>query len=302
MLGLLDDALHGHVDMGRVRAGSRLRILATEDRLAGNFARYAELEAVEWFPPGASTSALRVYHLGASLPMNSSLNAKPQGSFFDGQGRQPVPGGWRAPVALGRISSRFNPRRVHPVLRVVMPHLGVDYAAPPGTPIYAAAPGSILSVGDGGPCGRMVQMRHAGGLVSVYCHLSRFASGLSAGARIEGRHVIGYVGQSGRATGPHLHFGVKRGDTFIDPQSLHLDGMRVVPPQDRERFARRREELDARLDAVALPPASGAVLATAGGDPSGATDPGSRGLGADDPLGVDGGSHAEEETIYDPLP
>jgi murein DD-endopeptidase MepM/ murein hydrolase activator NlpD len=140
-------------------------------------------------------------------------------------------------------------------LHIVMPHNGVDFAAPPGTPIYATAPGTIRMAGDGGPCGNMVQILHANGLVSAYCHMSRFGP-VHTGQHVEGRKLIGYVGQTGRATGPHLHFAVKRGDVFLDPMSMKLDGVRVLPLALREEFERRREELDARLDGVALPAAT----------------------------------------------
>jgi murein DD-endopeptidase MepM/ murein hydrolase activator NlpD len=144
---------------------------------------------------------------------------------------------------------------MHPVLHVVMPHNGVDFAAPSGTPIYASAAGVVRSAGDGGPCGNMVQIDHAGGLTSAYCHMSRFAAGLHAGQHVEARQIVGYVGQTGRATGPHLHFAIKRGESYIDPLALKLDGVRVVPIAYREEFTKTRAEMDAALDAILLPPA-----------------------------------------------
>jgi murein DD-endopeptidase MepM/ murein hydrolase activator NlpD len=156
-------------------------------------------------------------------------------------------------VPLARISSRFNPRRVHPTLHIVMPHNGVDFAAPPGTPVYSAQAGSVVSAGDGGPCGNMVQVKHANGLVTAYCHLQRFAPGLHSGQRLEVRQLVGYVGQTGRATGPHLHFAVKRGEVYVDPLALKLDGVRVLPVEQRDEFAKTRVELDGVLDGVPLP-------------------------------------------------
>jgi murein DD-endopeptidase MepM/ murein hydrolase activator NlpD len=145
--------------------------------------------------------------------------------------------------------------RLHPVLHVVMPHNGVDFAAPPGTPVYAAASGTLRTVGDGGPCGNMVQIEHAGNIVSSYCHLSRFAP-IHAGDHIEQRQLVGYVGQTGRATGPHLHFAVKRGEMFIDPMSMKLDGVHVLPPKEKEDFDDYKGEMDSALDAIALPDAT----------------------------------------------
>ena len=182
------------------------------------------------------------------------------GGYYDATGRQPYHGGWRSPVPMARISSRFNPNRMHPVLHVVMPHNGVDFAATSGTPVYAASAGTIRSAGDGGPCGNMVQIDHGGGLISAYCHLSRFA-GVSAGQHVEARQLIGYVGQTGRATGPHLHFAVKRlnpsngTEQFIDPLTMKLDGVRIVPPRLRGDFDELKKNLDAEIDSITLPDA-----------------------------------------------
>jgi murein DD-endopeptidase MepM/ murein hydrolase activator NlpD len=108
----------------------------------------------------------------------------------------------------------------------------------------------------------MVQVLHPNGLVSAYCHLSRFAGGLHVGQHVESRQLVGYVGQTGRVTGPHLHFAIKRGETFLDPLSLKLDGMRVLPPPDREAFDKLRAEDDLALDAVVLPPATAELAAS----------------------------------------
>jgi murein DD-endopeptidase MepM/ murein hydrolase activator NlpD len=247
VLELLDDALDGHTELADVRPGARLRIVAAADLADGAYAHTAELEAVEYTPAVAGAAATRVYHFG------SGSRKAPIG-YYDAKGRQPLHGGWRIPVPLARLSSRFNPHRVHPVLKVVMPHNGVDFAAPPGTPVYSSAAGTVRSVGDGGPCGNMVQVQHLGGLVTAYCHLARFAGGLHVGQHVEARQLVGYVGQTGRATGPHLHFAVKRGEIFLDPLALKLDGFRVLPSADRDAFAERRTELDSAMDAIPLPP------------------------------------------------
>ena len=130
---LLDDALDGHADLSDLRSGARLRLVVTEQRIEGEFAGYAPIDAVELTPPPRETakSAVRVYHFASHHG-----RAAFQG-YFDAQGRQPYHGGWRSPVPMARISSRFNPHRMHPVLHVVMPHNGVDFAAAPGTPVYA---------------------------------------------------------------------------------------------------------------------------------------------------------------------
>jgi murein DD-endopeptidase MepM/ murein hydrolase activator NlpD len=263
MLKMLDDALDGHAELSDLRPGARLRIVATEERVESQFARYSDLGAVEYTPSNPAASPLRVYYF-VHAPAEG-VHAK-AGGFYDAKAQQPSHGGWRSPVPLARIASRFNPQRMHPVLHVIMPHNGVDFAAPVGTPIYASASGTVKSAGDSGPCGNMVQIEHANKLVSCYCHMSRFAAGLHAGQHVESRQIIGYVGQTGRATGPHLHFAIKRGETFIDPLALRLDGMRVVPASQRDEFTKVRAEMDAALDAIALPPPVAGATGTRGAD------------------------------------
>jgi murein DD-endopeptidase MepM/ murein hydrolase activator NlpD len=263
---LIDDALDGHTELSDIRSGARLRVILTEERIEGAFAGYAPVDAVELSPAEGGTAqartpkpAIRVY----------GYAYKHTHGYYDAQGRQPYHGAWRSPVPMARISSRFDPHRMHPVLHVVMPHNGVDFAAPPGTPVYAAAAGVIRSVSSGGPCGNMVQIDHPpsalgagaglGTLTSAYCHLSRFGP-IHTGEHVETRQLIGYVGQTGRATGPHLHFAVKRWtksgmEVFIDPLSMKLDGVRVIPPRFRAEFDALRKTLDQKLDAIPLPPA-----------------------------------------------
>jgi murein DD-endopeptidase MepM/ murein hydrolase activator NlpD len=213
------------------------------------------LDAVEYFSATGSATPVRVYAFGD--PDDQSESTKHR-AFYDAKGRQPMHGGWRSPVPLARIASRFNPHRMHPVLHVVMPHNGVDFAAPLGAPVYATAAGTVTSVGSDGPCGNKVEISHPAGITSVYCHLSRFAAGLHVGAHVEQRQLIAYVGQTGRVTGPHLHFGIRRNGVFVDPMTLRHDGVRVFPRGRRDEFERRRAELDGELDEIPLPPPGGA--------------------------------------------
>jgi len=256
VLSLLDDALEGHAELSDIRPGARLRVVATQERIDGNFVRWASLDAVEYFPATPNAPSIRVYSFGGGdeAGEQSGAAAKRKG-WYDAKGRQPYRGGWRSPVPLARITSRYNPHRMHPVLHVVMPHNGVDFKAPVGTPVYATAAGVVESAGNDGPCGNMVEISHPGGMTSIYCHLSRFATGLRAGQHVEQRQLIGYVGQTGRVTGPHLHFGMRRNGVFIDPMTLRMDGVRIVPKALRDEFDRRRGVLDEELDGIPLPAA-----------------------------------------------
>jgi murein DD-endopeptidase MepM/ murein hydrolase activator NlpD len=262
VLSLLDDALEGHAELSDIRPGARLRLIATQERIDGNFVRWASLEAVEYFPASPNAPSVRVYFFAPGDDRDVETDRddsdpasghKKRNGWYDAKGRQPVHGGWRSPVPLARIASRFNPHRMHPVLHVVMPHNGVDFAAPIGAPVYATAAGVVTSAGNAGPCGNRVEISHAGGVTSIYCHLSRFAQGLHVGQRVEQRQLIAYVGQTGRVTGPHLHFGIRKGGVFVDPMTFRLDGSRVVPRNQRDEFDRRRAALDADLDGIPLP-------------------------------------------------
>lgn len=249
----IDDALEARVEAGALRSGARLRVVTTEDYVDGAFVR-ARVDALEMVPK--SGAPIRVYYYERDVSVTGSARRAPAAGYYDAKGRQPYHGAFRSPLALARVTSRFNPKRMHPVLHTVMPHNGVDFAGATGTPVFAASAGTVLQAGNGGPCGNMVEIGHAGGLSTVYCHLNAFAQGLRAGQKVEQRQLVGYVGKTGRVTGPHLHFGVKRGGVFIDPQSLKMDGVRVLPPADRDAFQKRRQELDAVIDGVALPSAA----------------------------------------------
>jgi murein DD-endopeptidase MepM/ murein hydrolase activator NlpD len=128
----------------------------------------------------------------------------------------------RYPVNYSRVSSQFSRARFHPVLKRHQAHNGVDFAAPQGTPVAAVADGTIARAGWQGSYGRYIKIRHDGIYGSGYAHLSRIAAGVAPGARVQKGQIIGYVGASGRATGPHLHFEMYRHDQYINPLTADL--------------------------------------------------------------------------------
>jgi len=202
LLDALDDALDDRVALTSLHRGAALRIVAQEQTVLGKFARYVDVEAVEYVPPARGAQPVRVYHVkGGKAP-----------GYYDGRGRAPYQGGWRYPLRFPRITSRFNPKRLHPVLRRVMPHNGCDFGASTGTPVYAASHGTVDFVGNHGPSGNLVVVDHGGGVQTGYAHLSRFAPGIKPGDKVEGRQLVGYVGSTGNAspTAPHLHFAIAR--------------------------------------------------------------------------------------------
>ena len=162
----------------------------------------------------------------------------------------------RAPLPYSRVTSKFSAHRFHPVLKVSRPHYGVDYGAPVGTPVRVTAAGTVLLAGWDGGGGKTVKVRHANGYVTGYLHLSRFADGIRSGARVRQGEVIGFVGATGLATGPHLDYRVQRDGTWIDPQSLKSV---PAPPLDHTQladFVQLRDLLRPVL-AGTVPPATG---------------------------------------------
>jgi murein DD-endopeptidase MepM/ murein hydrolase activator NlpD len=149
-----------------------------------------------------------------------------------------------------RISSGYTNRRLHPVLKVRRPHWGVDYAAPTGTPVWAVARGEVIFAGWQGGFGRLIKIRHQNGYISYYGHLSRYAAGLRAGQHVSQQQVIGYVGSSGLATGPHLDYRLQVNGRFIDPLKLSIPTGEPIPLEERERFEAQRDERLAELSAA----------------------------------------------------
>ncbi len=155
----------------------------------------------------------------------------------------------RAPVKYRRISSRYTKRRMHPILRRVRPHEGIDYAAPAGTPVWSVADGRVIYRGWNGGFGRLIKIRHNNGYVSFYGHLSRYAAGLKIGSKVGQREVIGYVGSTGLSTGPHLDYRLKIGGRFVDPLRVRFPRGTGVPVTAQDRFAKLKEQRMAELRA-----------------------------------------------------
>jgi hypothetical protein len=142
---------------------------------------------------------------------------------------------------------------MHPILKRVRPHTGTDFGASSGTPVYAAFRGKVESARVAGGYGNLVVLNHPGGISTYYAHLSRFAAGLKAGQKVGTRQLIGYVGSTGRSTGPHLHFGAKKNGKWFDAMSLNMDAWHPLPSPERAAFLGVRRQLDALLEAIPLP-------------------------------------------------
>lgn len=238
----LEDALHGHMDLDDLSAGDAFRVLAQEVTVLGEFERYAGIEAVEYRP--AKGKPERYYYF-----RDSHGNA----GYYDESGKSPYKGGWRFPIPGAHVTSPFNLHRMHPILHKVMPHLGTDIGAPVGTPVHASSYGVVERLSGSGATGNLVMLKHSGGMETGYAHLVRFAPGLKEGDHVKRFQVIGYVGSTGRSTGPHLHWIAKKDGKFIDAMTLKPDSMRVLPSDEQAAFAKVKAKYDALLDAIPLP-------------------------------------------------
>ena len=182
-------------------------------------------------------------------PFRASRYVGPDGDdgYFTPDGRSVEKAFLRAPVSFTRISSNFNPNRRHPVLNTIRAHRGVDYAAPTGTPVMAAGDGTIRSRGTNGGYGNAVIIQHGGGITTLYGHLSKFGE-FREGGRVRQGDVIGYVGQSGLATGPHLHYEYRLDGVHRNPRTVPLPPAEPVPAEQHGDFVSSTSSLWQQLD------------------------------------------------------
>jgi len=172
--------------------------------------------------------------------------------YFDENGKSLRKQLLRAPLTYTRISSNFSRRRYHPVLHHYAPHLGVDYAAPAGTPVMATGDGVVITASRTRANGNYIKIRHNSNYITYYLHLSRFAKGIRKGARVKQGQVIGYVGATGYATGPHLDYRVKKNGRFVNPRTLKLPPAKPVRAEKREEFAQLKEQLIQNLRTIPI--------------------------------------------------
>jgi murein DD-endopeptidase MepM/ murein hydrolase activator NlpD len=186
------------------------------------------------------------------------------GGYYDGQGQSLEKLLMKAPLKFSRISSGFTHSRLHPVLGIRRPHWGVDYAAPTGTPVYAAGDGVVVTASWSGGFGHCVKIRHNSVFTTYYGHLSGYAKSIRPGTRVSQGQTIGFVGSTGLASGPHLDYRVQRNGGFINPISLNTEAKAGIPPDQLAAFILERQKLVASLESHA----QGNPVATNQGVPS----------------------------------
>lgn len=215
--------------------GDHWKVIVEKQYLGGQFYKYGNILAAEY---GGKVGTFRAFHWNATPGQGA-------GRYYDDKGQAVAKTMLKSPLRYVRVSSKFDRKRFHPILHRVKAHLGVDYAAPTGTPVWASASGRVIEARMKPGSGNTVVIAHNGGLATRYYHLQRFAKGLVVGKAVNQKEVIGYVGTTGLSTGPHLHFSVTRNGGFVDPGRLQLG--REAPVSNRAAF---NEAIKPRLAAL----------------------------------------------------
>jgi murein DD-endopeptidase MepM/ murein hydrolase activator NlpD len=221
---LLAQVFQWDVDFLRdVRTGDHFVAVVDTQSVDGSFYGYGTLFAARFVNDGRVLDAI-------AFP-----DEEGRVGYYDLEGRPLRKQFLRSPLEFSRVTSRFTLSRFHPILKRRMPHYGVDYGAPVGTPVLVTADGRVSFAGAKGGAGRMVTVRHANGYETNYLHLSRYGSGIRAGTRVSQGQVIGYVGSSGLSTAPHLDYRVRKNGQWVNPLTISSPPAR---PLDESRLQR----------------------------------------------------------------
>ena len=221
-----------------IRAGDQFRVLYEELYLDGEKLRDGSILAAEFTNHGKTHTAVRYENSHGEI------------GYYDADGHSKRRAFMRSPIKFARVSSRYNPKRWHPVLKKWRSHKGVDYAAPRGTPIRATGDGRVVHRGTKGGYGRTVIVEHAGKYTTLYAHMSKYSKRAKRGGRIKQGQVIGYVGKSGLATGPHLHYEFRVHGRHRDPLRVKLPKSLSLPKSEIASFRKAADPLLTQLAAI----------------------------------------------------
>ena len=236
----LAEVFSGSIDFNSdLQPGDGFQVVFEKSTHAGEFAGYGPILGARFVNDGREHYAF--------LWTDPSTG---RSAYYDENGRSLRRFFLKSPLRFEpRITSGFSRKRLHPVHGTYRAHLGVDYGAPTGSAVVAVAAGSVVSAGWAGGGGKQVRLKHAGGYETYYLHLSRFAKGVRAGSRISQGEVIGYVGATGTATGPHLDYRLRKNGVFVNPRIEHgkLPPGEPITGQHLSAFYQARDDARARL-------------------------------------------------------
>jgi murein DD-endopeptidase MepM/ murein hydrolase activator NlpD len=239
-----------------IREGDRFTAVYEQIYQDGKYLRDGEVLAAEFVNNGKVYRAVRFVSDSGNVGYYTPAGLAMRKAFL------------RAPVDFTRVSSAFNPHRQHPILNLIRGHMGTDYAAPTGTPVHAAGDGRVSFAGRRGGYGNAVVLTHGSAVSTLYGHMSRFARNIHVGTHVQQGDVIGYVGMTGLATGPHLHYEYLTNGVHRNPQTVQLPGAEPLHASVLQRFrdwaAPLLAALSPQLPGVLAPnPAGGAAAGTA---------------------------------------
>ena len=218
-----------------LQPGDHFKVAVEKQHRDGEFVKYGKILAAEFCNKGKVYSAFRF------------TDSEGRSEFYNAAGHALRRDLLKSPLKFSRVSSKFSRRRFHPVLGVFRPHLGVDYSAPTGTPIYAAGSGRVAVAGWKNGFGRFIQIQHGSEFSTMYGHLSRFAAGIHAGERVQQGQLIGYVGATGLATGPHLDYRITRKGVFVNPLGVKFQPSVPLKEEYRQAFEATKQEWQSQL-------------------------------------------------------
>lgn len=230
------------IDFFSLRSGDRFRMVYEERYINGEFFDIGDIKAVEFT------------HRGEVYPAFQYQDKYTEG-YFDGEGNSVQKALLKAPFKYSqRISSGFSHNRFHPVLKRRIPHYGVDYAAPHGTPVLSTGDGTITEARYRGANGNIVKIRHNGTYETAYLHLSGFARGIRRGVQVKQGQVIGYVGKTGRVTGTHLDYRIYRNGSPVNPLTVDLPSSESIPEESLAAFDQQKNRYLEKLDQMYASP------------------------------------------------
>lgn len=239
MLARLSEIYAWSIDFHHLQKGDGFTALFEQNYVDGNPVGLGKILAARFSYRGSDYNA---YY----------FESNNHGDYYDEQGQCLRKAFLKAPIRYTRISSGFSRRRLHPVLKVYRPHLGIDYAAPAGTPVMSVGDGVVAEAGYNNSSGRFLTIRHNGVYSSQYLHFSRLAKGIRRGVSVRQGQVIGYVGSTGLATGPHLDFRLRKNGKLVDHRKEKNPSVQPLNDRLLPLFARHIESLKSRLDEAAI--------------------------------------------------
>jgi len=235
LAGMLSDVYAWQIDFFGLQKGDRFTVLYQELQVENEVVDIHAILAAEFIHSDETFDAF-LFGVADSTK-----------SYYDAEGASMRKSFLKAPLKFSRVSSKFSYSRLHPVLKYRRPHLGVDYAAPRGTPVVALGDGKIIKKAYSGGAGHMIKIKHNGTYTTGYLHLQKYAKGLHVGQYVKQGEIIAYVGSTGLSTGPHLDFRVWKDGKNVDPLKLKPPAAKSLEPELKPAFEIKKEEYLSKL-------------------------------------------------------